>query len=144
MIEFNFGWKSLSVIAGLSPWRFYFQLHAGPIKGPQVIEFLRHLRRHVRGKLPLIWDGAAIHRSRLVRDYLDGLAGAIHAERLPAYAPELNPAESIWGHLKRHELANLCPKDLGELSHHATRALRRRRRRPTLIAAFHQQAEFCL
>jgi transposase len=61
-------------------------------------------------------------------------------EFLPAYARQLNPNEYIFGHLKQHELANLCPKDLNRLSHHTIRALRRMRRRPTLVAAFWKQA----
>lgn len=42
MIQETFGWKSLSMIGGLSLYRFYFQIHPGNIKGPQAINFLRH------------------------------------------------------------------------------------------------------
>lgn len=63
------------------------------------------------------------------------LRGRIWLEFLPAYVPELNPAEYIWGHLKQHEIANLCRKNLGELSLQAIRALKRMRRRPTLLIA---------
>src|ERR1700691_2336213 len=55
-----FHWKSLSIIGGLALWRFYFQMHKGSIKGPQVIEFLQHLQRHIPGKLLILWDGAPI------------------------------------------------------------------------------------
>jgi hypothetical protein len=44
------------------------------------------------------------------------------------------------GHLKHHELPNFCPKNLNELSHHAIHALRRLRRRPTLVTAFWKQS----
>ena len=46
----TFNWKSLSIIGGLALWRFYFQIHAGSIKSLQVIEFLRHLQRHISRK----------------------------------------------------------------------------------------------
>lgn len=82
-----------------------------------------------------------IHRSGLVRDYLDGLHGKILAYALPAYAPELNPTEYIWGYFKQHELPNLCAKDLTELSAYGRQALRRMRRRPQLITSFWKQAE---
>ena len=62
------------------------------------------------GKLLIIWDGLPVHRSRLVREFVASLAGHIHLEYLPAYAPELNPVEYIWGYCKQHELPNLCPK----------------------------------
>ncbi len=67
-------------------------------------------------------------------------AGRIHTEYLPAYAPELNPTEYIWGHCKHHKLPNACPKDFDELKQGACRALRNMRRRPTLITAFWKQA----
>ena len=67
MLHETFNWKSLSLIGALALWRFYFQIHAGSIKSLQVIEFLRHLQRHIPGKILVIWDGAPIHRSVLVK-----------------------------------------------------------------------------
>ena len=141
ILQETFNWKSLSIIGGLALWRFYFQIQAGSIKSPQVIGFLRHLQRHVRGKILILWDGAPIHRSVLVRDYVASTRGRIQIERLPAYAPELNPAEYMWGHLKSHEIANLLVTKAWELSFEATAALRRMRRRPCIIAASYHQAE---
>lgn len=131
----TFNWKSLSLIGGLALWRFHFQMHQGSIKSPQVVEFLRHLQRHIPGKLMILWDGAPIHRSVLVRDYVAGSRGRVVLERLPAYAPELNPVEYMWGQLKTHEIANLIVTQAWELSFEATAALRRLRRRPAIIAA---------
>jgi hypothetical protein len=45
------------------------------------------------------------------------------------------------GLLKRHELPNFCPRDFGQLSYYARRALKRMRRRPSLVMAFWEQAE---
>lgn len=49
-------------------------------------------------------------------------AGRLWLERLPAYAPELNPVEYLWAHLKEHQIANLIVRPGWELSLHATRA----------------------
>ena len=89
----------------------------------------------------VIWDGAPIHRSVLVKDCVAASQGRITLERLPAYAPELNPVEYMWGHLKTHEIANLIATKAWELSMEATAALRRMRRRPSIIAACYTQAE---
>jgi transposase len=137
----TFNWKCLSLIGGLALWRFYFQIHAASIKSPQVVEFLRHLKRHVRGKMLILWDGAPIHRSALVKNYVASTKGRIVIQRLPAYAPELNPVEYMWGHLKTHEIANLIATKAWELSLEATAALRRMRRRRLIIAACYTQAE---
>ena len=139
----TFNWKSLSIIGGLALWRFYFQIHAGSIKSLQVVEFLRHLQRHLSGKLLVIWDGAPIHRSLLVKNYVEKPRprAALWWNDCFYYAPELNPVEYMWGHLKNHEIANLIVTKAWELSFEATAALRRMRRRRQIIAACYTQAE---
>ena len=141
VLQETFNWKSLSIIGGLALWRFLFQIHAGSIKSLQVIEFLKHLQRQIPGKILILWDGAAIHRSLLVKNFIASTRGHIQVERLPAYAPELNPVEYMWGHLKTREIANLIAPQAWELSLEATAALRRMRRRNAVIAACYSQAE---
>lgn len=144
VLEFNFNWKNLSAIAGVSVYRFYFRLFDGSIKSPQVVEFLKHLQRQIDKPLLVIWDGLQAHRSRLVREHVESTDGHVQLARLPAYAPELNPVEFLWGHWKKHEVANLCSESILQLSHHARNALRRMQRRPTLLRAFWIQAELSL
>ncbi len=64
-------------------------------KGEDAVRFLKHLMRQIEGKLLVIWDGAPIHRSRSVKDFLasSGAARRLQLEQLPGYAPELNPDE---------------------------------------------------
>ena len=143
-LVFSHAWGKLSVIAGITWWEFFFRLFRGSIKSAQAVEFLGHLRRQIAGPLLVIWDGLAVHRSRRVRDYVQGTAGQILLAQLPAYAPELKPTEYIWGHLKGHALANFCPRDIPHLGREARRHLRRSQRRPTLIRAFWQPAELSL
>lgn len=140
MLQYHFNWKVLSAMAGLTWWNFYFRLFPGSIRSAQVVEFLEHLRRHIPGRLLVVWDGLRTHRSRLVRQYVADSFGLIHLEYLPAYAPELNPVEYIWGYWKHHELPNVCPRTFGELSFWARRTLRRMRRRPALVEAFWKQS----
>jgi transposase len=141
VLQYSFNWKQLSVVAGISFWNFYFRLHTGAIRGPQFVEFLQALTKHIRGKLLVIWDGLPAHRSRVVKDYVESLHGHLLLERLPAYAPELNPVEYIWGYMKQRELANLCLHTIGEVGSFARNRLKSMQRRPQLITAFWQQAE---
>jgi transposase len=141
VLQYHFRWQTLSAMAGITWRRFYFQLFAGAVRAPQAIEFLGHLLRHLPGELMIVWDGLAVHRSRRVREWVAQQEGRIELQFLPAYAPELNPTEYIWGHLKHHQLPNFSPKSLSELSTTALRCLRRMRRRPRLVASFWRQAE---
>ena len=97
VLQYRFSWKQLSVIAGISYWRFYFRLFNDSIKSPQIVEFLKALQATISKKLLIIWDGLQAHRSKLVRAHVKARRGRIVLERLPAYAPEINPVECIWG-----------------------------------------------
>ena len=66
----------------------------------------------------------------------DLLSERLHVEQLPSYAPDLNPTEGVWGHLKGAELANRVLTSLDELLAIAKRGLQRIRRRPRLLLAF--------
>ena len=58
----------------------------------------------------------------------------MHLEQLPAYAPELNPAEGIWNYLKRVELKNRCCQNISRLNHELRKAKERLRHKTNVIA----------
>lgn len=138
-----FNWKKMSISAALGyRWdgrrcRLYFQLRAGSYDGESLIGFLKDLKRHLRGlKVILIWDGLPAHRSRLMSDYLRTQRDWLRVERLPGYAPDLNPVEALWGNIKGREVANLCAANLAEASSAFRRGLVRVKRSCRLPMAF--------
>ena len=141
VLQYSFSWKQLSAIAGVTFWQFYFRLFPGSIKGPQIVEFLAALNRQIRGPLLIIWDGLKAPKSKVVREYIEREDVDIQLAFLPAYAPELNPVEYLWGYLKTHEIGNLCAHTLTQVSDFARRRLRSMQRRPALVTAFWKQAE---
>jgi transposase len=106
------------------------------------VAFLEHLLREVPGRMVVIWDGSPIHRSQTLRAFLaQGASQRLHLERLPAYAPELNPAEGLWPQLKGVELRNLCGLHLPHLRRERRDAVKRVRRKPRLITSFFHGAK---
>lgn len=93
---FHFNWQHVLVIAGLTRLNCLFRFQDGAIRTRQVVDFLKALRRHLRRRLLIIWDGLQAHRSRMVRDYLDSTHGAVQVAFLPPYAPNCNPVEYLW------------------------------------------------
>jgi transposase len=92
------------------------------------------LLREVPGPLVIIWDGAPIHRSHLIQEFLAHSATPrLQVERLPAYAPELNPGEGLWAHLKGVELRNVCCFTIHHLRDELRDAVKRVRRKPRII-----------
>ena len=107
------------------------------INSADVVAFLEHLLREVAGGMVIIWDGAPIHRSQTIKEFLAvGAAHRLHLERLPAYAPELNPGEGLWQQLKGVELRNVCCFNIPHLRREWRDAVKRVRRRPHLITSF--------
>jgi transposase len=112
-------------------------------KGPDVVRFLRHALRRISGKLLVIWDGSPIHRSRAVKNFLsDGAAARLQLEQLPGYAPELNPDEGVWKHLKCVELKNICCQSLSELKNELRKAKERLRHKRDVILGCIKQPGF--
>lgn len=135
-------WEHLSVISAITPQgRLFTWMQDHAFKGQDIVRFLKHLLRRIRGKLLLIWDGLPAHRGEAVKAFLrQGAAQRLHLERLPAYAPDLNPDEGVWGYLKTVELANVCCHDLAELRTQLRKAIARLRHKVTVIQSFFQQA----
>src|SRR6267142_1970974 len=136
-------WQRLSVAGALAfRWdgrrtRFYFQTCPGTYTAGTLIRFLRHLKRHFRGhRVILIWDGLGAHQSRAMRAYLARQRHWLHVERLPGYAPELNPIEQVWGNVKAREMANVCAPELTALRRPLHTGLARVRRQSNLALAF--------
>jgi transposase len=93
-----------------------FQLRPGAYNGATLIEFLMDLHHLEPGRrMMLLWDGLPAHRSRCMTDWIDDQRLWLSVERLPGYAPELNPTEQVFGNLKSTELANLCRDTIGEV-----------------------------
>jgi transposase len=135
VIPGNYNWKRLSASGGVA-WRpdqdytrLFLSLRPGALATEDAVEFLRNLRRHLRGPVVVIWDGLPAHRSRAVAAFAKTQSHWLRLERLPAYAPELNPVEYFWANLKNGATANYAPDYLSELEEHLQGATRRLRRR---------------
>ncbi len=134
----------LSVISAVAPdGRLFLRMQEQAYDSAGIIAFLGELQGQIAGKLLVIWDGAPIHRSRAVKQYLaDGAAAHLHLERLPGYAPELNPDEGVWHYLKHVELGNVCCRDLAHLREELAAAEQRVRQKPDIIKACFQQVGY--
>lgn len=134
----------LAGISGITAQgKLYMQLEDQPLDGLAIVRFLKHLLRHIPGKIVLIWDRSPIHRARVVKRFLAAEAdGRIHVEPLPAYAPELNPDEGVWHYLKYVELRNVACGQLDTLRAELKSATKRLQRKPNTILGFILEAGY--
>ena len=110
------------------------------VHGEDTVAFLKQLRRHIPGPMTILWDRGNVHdRSKVVRAYLAGHPKIV-TEKLPGYAPETNPDESVWEHTKHGRLANFTPEDTVELRSVLIHEFERLHRKPELLSAFIRHA----
>jgi hypothetical protein len=143
VLEHRFNWKKASMAAALcygvrgGGAQLTFHITAGNYDTDRLIGVLSELRRFLGGeKATLLWDGLPAHPSRAMQAWLNTQRHWLVVERLPAYAPELNPTEGLWAWLKGTELANLVCPILGEVIEHAERGVQRVRSTPHLAYSF--------
>jgi transposase len=131
-------WGHLSTISGITPdGKLYTMTRTDAFDGRAIVKFLKHLLRHIPGKLLVVWDRLPAHRSRVIKDFLRaGGARRIYLAQLPSYAPDLNPDEGVWNYLKRVELGNVCCHHLTELRDELRKAIARLRHKVAVIQGF--------
>jgi transposase len=85
------------------------------VNAARAAEFLRAMLRHLRGPVIVVWDGGPMHKGEPIRQVLADFP-RLTLERLPPYAPELNPVEYLWTHLKYGQLPNFVPDNVFQLN----------------------------
>jgi len=120
-----------------------FQVHRKNIRTPQVVAFLRLVRRKLGNRLLVVMDRLGAHRGA-VRQLRQARSGWLDVEWLPPYAPELNPDEQVWNHAKYCDLANFLPEDLDHLERSLCDSLARQGRSPELLQSYCEHAKLKL
>ena len=114
---------------------FHHQLDA--YDTDSLIQALGELRGFLdRQKATLLWDGLPAHRSKAMGAWLRRQRYWLVVERLPGYAPDLNPVEALWSNLKGVELANLAGDTLNDVITAAERGIQRIRSTHWLAYSF--------
>jgi DDE superfamily endonuclease len=134
ILRHRMAWKRASMAAALgyhpdgTRARLCFHLQQDADDTDSLIEVLEQLKAFYAGqRVVLLWDGLSAHWSYTMRAYLDAQRPWLTVERLPAYAPELNPAEFLWANLKGKggELANFTGDTLAEVADQAQHGIQR-------------------
>jgi hypothetical protein len=132
LLRHRVAWKKASMAAALGYWpdatkaRLCFHLQQDAYDTDTLIGVLEQLAGFYAGqRVVLLWDGLSSHWSYKMRQHLDAQRDWLTVERLPAYAPELNPVEYLWANLKSAELANFTGDTVGEVADQAQHGIQR-------------------
>jgi hypothetical protein len=111
---------SVAAAVWLSPRRdrlglYFHTLADGYFSNWYVTAFIEAMLRDLVGRFVVVWDGGPMHRGEPIRALEEQFADRLSLERLPPWAPMLNPVEPLWSWLKWERLSNFAAHDVHEL-----------------------------
>jgi transposase len=115
---------------------FWYCTYHGGLTAKLFVTLLRRMMRCRSKPVHLVVDGLPAHKTALVKAYVASTDGMLTLHFLPGYAPELNPDELVWSHMKRTGVAR-APLRRGEkLKEKIEVQLGAIKRMPRLIRSF--------
>jgi transposase len=130
----RFGINLISAVAAKGALRF--AAYDGSLNGSVFIDFCRRLLHDTPGPVFVVLDGHPVHRSKAVKQFAASTDGVLRLFFLPGYAPELNPDEWVWKHVKHDRIGGAGGSGPKDLKAKALAALHRLQKLPEVVRSF--------
>jgi transposase len=129
--------QSVSAISAVNArGEFWYEIYTERLNATGFIKLLTHFLRRRSGKVHLVLDGHPAHAAKAVAGYVQSLRGQLELHFLPGYAPELNPDEFVWNHLKRQGVSKTPLRRDESLRSRVQADLAAIKSRPALVRSF--------
>lgn len=129
--------QSVSAISAVTArGAFWYEIYTERLNAPRFVELLKHFMRGRKTAVFLVLDGHPAHVAKVVAQYVQRLAGRLELHFLPGYAPELNPDEFVWNHLKRQGVSKTPLRRDESLRSRIQSDLTAIQSRPALVRSF--------
>ena len=129
----------MNLISAISPrGDFRFMTVEGRMNAEKFIEFLKRLIHNTSRPVFLIVDRHPSHRAKKVLAFVRSTEGRLRLFFLPPYAPDLNPDEHVWNHLKNHGVGKRAIRSREQFREVVLGHMRSIQRLPDLIRGFFQ------
>jgi transposase len=115
---------------------FWYALYSDRLNATRFVELLQHFMRGRRGRVFLVLDGHPAHIAKRVAHHVQSLRGRLELHFLPGYAPDLNPDEFVWNHLKRQGVSKQPLRKNESLRARVESDLANMKARPVLVRSF--------
>ena len=117
---------------------FWYATYQGALNAELFIDLLKKMMKGRRKPVHLVVDGLPAHKTAKVREFIESTQGKLTMHILPGYAPDLNPDELVWSHVKRTGVAR-NPLRAGEkLEVRVDQQLREMQKNRRLVRSFFQ------
>ena len=127
-------WQSISAASAVNAQGgFWYCTYQGGLTAELFVSLLHKLMRHRPNPVHLVVDGLPAHKTKLMKDYVQSTGGRLTLHFLAGYAPELNPDELVWSHVKRTGVARTPLRKGERLRDKIEAQLARIKNAPTLV-----------
>jgi transposase len=131
--------QSINAISALSnSGAFWYHVYEGKFTGEKCIECFSRLIKNRKRPVIMIVDMHPVHKSKKVMDYVESLEGKLEMVFLPPYAPDLNPDELVWNHMRNIGTTKKPLKENESLFNRAIMDLHSIKRNKKLVKSFFQ------
>ncbi|MGD0942204.1 MAG: IS630 family transposase [Terracidiphilus sp.] len=129
--------QSISAASAVnSKGAFWYSTYQGGLNAPLFVTLLKQMMRNRIKSVHLVVDGLPAHKTKLVKEYVESTDGRLTIHFLPGYAPELNPDELVWSHVKRTGVSRTPLRKGEKLSEKIEMQLAAIKKMPRLVKAF--------
>jgi transposase len=129
--------QSISAASAVnSKGAFWYATYQGGLNAQLFVTLLKQMMRNRNKPVHLVVDGLPAHKTKLVKEYVASTKGRLTIHVLPGYAPELNPDELVWSHVKRTGVSRTPLRKGEKLSEKIEMQLAAIKKLPSLVRAF--------
>lgn len=132
--------QSINAISALSnTGGFWYHLYQGKFTADKCVECFERFLKNRKNPVIVIVDGHPVHKSKKVMDYIESIDGLLEIVFLPPYAPDLNPDELVWNHMRNIGTSKKPLKAGESLMNRAIKDLESIKKNKKLVKSFFQE-----
>jgi transposase len=95
--------QSINAISAVnSKGAFWYNGYPGKLNAALFLHFLKDFMKYRRQPAYMVLDSLPVHKAKSVEAYVKSTNGKLELHYLPTYAPDTNPDEFVWHHLKQN------------------------------------------
>lgn len=129
--------QSINVISAVTArGEFWAATYTGKLNAEAFVAFLKNFMKGRRGKAFLVVDGHPAHKANIVKRYIQSLKGRLELHFLPPYAPDLNPDEFVWSHMKTNGVSKKPLKKNESMRERVEEDIANIKNNPQLVRSF--------
>jgi transposase len=129
--------QSINAISAVnSKGAFWYNVYPGKLNAALFLHFLKDFMNRRRKPVYMVIDSLPAHKAKSVEAYVKSTKRKLELHFLPTYAPDTNPDEFVWHHLKQNGTSKKPLRTNESLKNRVTADLSAIECNPILVRSF--------